>query len=107
MTPTKFPEITVALPSPSARDMADNANAIQAAFANFRQAKLRLDIKVYGPGTPDHPKARYYFLLGMAPTITCRTPEAVERVLEAVQQMVIALNGWVGEDMVMEAGHGD
>jgi hypothetical protein len=70
---------------------------VKAAFATFRQCKLRLDLKVYGPGTPEHPKSRYYFFLGMAPTITCRTPEAVEKVMEAVQQMVIELNGWVGE----------
>lgn len=91
------PEILISLPSPSDADVEDNRNAVRAAFASKRQAKMRINIGVYGPGTETHPKARYYWFLGFTPTVVCKSPAAVDYVMKRIQELMIEMNGWANE----------
>lgn len=89
-----LPEITVTLPVPSSSEIEDNRRVVRAAFQAKRQAKVRLALSVYAPGTEMSPGDRYYSLLGTTPTIICKTPEAVEEFLIRFNQFLNAINGW-------------
>lgn len=87
-------EILVRLPTPTPADHENNRNAVFAALEAKGQARMRINIDVYAPGTPDRPKARYYALCGTAPTVHCRTIEAVQHFLESVRRLMDDLDGW-------------
>jgi hypothetical protein len=91
------PEILINLPSQSDVDKNDNRNAVRAAFQVKRQCRLRVNVGVYGPGTPESPKAKYYWFLGYSPTIVCKTPAAVDHVMRKIQELMIEMNGWTSE----------
>lgn len=92
------PEILISLPSPSGEDMADNRNAVKAAFASKRQARMRINVGVYGPGTESSPKAKYYWFLGYSPTIVCKSPAAVDHVMKRIMELMVEMNGWANEN---------
>lgn len=96
MADLKIPEITVTMPVASAEDMSDNRNAVHSAFQSKRQAKMRVNIGVYAPGTVENPKARYYWFLGTSPTIICRTPAGVDHAMKKLHELMLELNGWHG-----------
>lgn len=89
------PEITVRLPVPSLSDLQNNRNVVMAALQAKREVRIRVNIDLYGPGTQDNPKARYYAMMGSSPTITCRTSAAVEHALDRIREVVVELNGWI------------
>ena len=91
------PDITVRLPVPSPSDIQNNRNVVMAALQSKREVRIRVNIDLYGPGTPDNPKARYYAMMGSSPTITCKSIEAVEYALKRVREVVVELNGWAQE----------
>lgn len=100
------PEILINLPSPSSTDQEDNRNAVRAAFQSKRQCRLRINVGVYGPGTPQSPKSKYYWFLGYSPTLVCKTPAAVDHVMRRLQELMVEMNGWV-EPVVEEVFSAD
>lgn len=91
------PEILISLPAPSQSDIQDNRNVARAAFSSMRQCRLRVNVGMYAPGTPEKPKARYYWVLGSAATVICKTPAAVDHVMKRLQDLMVELNGWQSE----------
>lgn len=91
------PEILISLPSPKESDIVDNRNVARAAFSSMRQCRLRVNVGMYAPGTPEKPTPRYYWVLGSAATVVCKTPAAVDHVMRRLQDLFIEMNGWTSE----------
>ena len=93
-----LPEITVRIPTPSPADISNNRNVVMAAFQKSREVRIRLNIDIYGPGTEQNPRSRYYSMCGTAPTITCRSMAGVQHTMDRIYQLVTELNGWHPEE---------
>lgn len=90
----KTPQIYIRVPTPKPIDVENNNNVFNAAFAAMGEVRIRLNMDIYAPGTRSNPKARYYTLCGSAPTVVCRTPEAVAETLQRIYELVQSLNQW-------------
>lgn len=92
-----FPDLTVTMPITKPVELAENRNAVMAAFATKQEAKLRVVVSVYGPPSSPQDKnswGRYYGFLGTTPTLICRTPEAVDYFMRRFRELMVDLNGW-------------
>ena len=70
-----------------------NQEVFEACLGEMGAIRLRLMLGCYGPGTVEHPKPTYRWLLGESATILCRDLEVAEWFREQLLAWLKSLDG--------------
>ena len=69
----------------------DNRQALEAAYLDKRECRFRVQVGVYGPGTQENRKSRYWWMLGESVTVAAIDVEDGQRFL---RDLKVFLETW-------------
>jgi hypothetical protein len=70
----------------------DNRQSLEAALLDKGEVRLRVQVGVYGPGTAENRKSRYWWMLGQSMSVVAADVQEGERFLRDLRAFVEA---WV------------
>jgi hypothetical protein len=74
-------------------DEPENLKVMEACLGELNEVRMRLMLGTYGPGTAEHPKSKYWWLLGESVSIHCRDLEVAVWFRESLLAWLKSLDG--------------